>query len=104
MKFLTPSIANGYTVTDSILFAEEIFQQDSNLHMATLDVDSLFTNIPLNETIDICFDNLYNDKENPPNISKHGFCNLLNIAIKESFFTFSNKYYKQLDGASLESP
>ena len=31
--------------------------------MASLDVDSLFTNIPLEETIDICVDNLYNDNE-----------------------------------------
>ena len=41
-----------------IPFAEEICQQEPNLHMASLDVDSLFTNIPLDETIDICIDNL----------------------------------------------
>ena len=58
-------------------FAEEICQQDSNLHMASIDVDSLFTNIPLDETIDICVDNLRNDNENPPNIPKHDFRNLL---------------------------
>ena len=60
--------------------------------MASLDVDSLFTNIPLGETIDICVDNLYNDNENPPNIPKHNFCNLL------------NKYYKQVDGVATGSP
>ena len=27
--------------------------------MVSLDVDSLFTNVPLNETIDICIDSLY---------------------------------------------
>ena len=36
--------------------------------MASLNVDSLLTNIPLDETIDICTGNLYNDKENPPKI------------------------------------
>ena len=46
-KFLTPSAANEFTAIDSFHFAEEIRQQDSNLHMASLDVDSLFTNIPL---------------------------------------------------------
>ena len=71
LKFLTPSTANEFTVIDSFHFAEEICQQDSNLHMASLDVDSLFTNIPLEETIDIWVDNLYNDNENPPNIPKH---------------------------------
>ena len=104
LKFLTPSTANEYTVIDSFHFAEEICQQDSNLHMVSLDVDSLFTNIPLDETIDICADNLYNDNENPPNIPKHDFRNLLNIATKESFFMFNNKYYKHVDGVAMGSP
>ena len=39
LKFLTPSTANEYTVIDSFHFPEEIFQQDSSLHMASLDVD-----------------------------------------------------------------
>ena len=51
--------------------------------MTSLDVDSLFTNIPLEQTIDICVDNLYNDNENSPNTLKYDFCNLLNIATKE---------------------
>ena len=72
--------------------------------MASLDVDSLFTNIPLEETIDICVDNLYSDNENPPNIPKHNFRNLLNIATKETFFMFNNKYYKQVDGVAMASP
>ena len=72
--------------------------------MASLDVDSLFTNIPLDETIDICLDNLYNDNENSPNIPKHDFRNLLNIATKESFFMFNNKYYQQVDGVAMGSP
>ena len=82
LKFLTTSTANKFTVIDSFHFAEEISQQDSNLHMASLDVDSLFTNIPFEETTDICVGNLHNDNENPPNIPKHNFCNLLDIATK----------------------
>ena len=97
LKFLTPSTANEFTVSDSFHFAEEICQQDSKLHMASLDVDSLFTNIPL----DICIGNWYNDNENPPNIPKHDFRNLLNIVTKEAFFMFNNKYYKQVDGVAI---
>ena len=40
--------------TDSYHFAEEICQGDPNLHMGSLDVDFLFSNIPLEETIDFC--------------------------------------------------
>ena len=71
--------------------------------MASLYVNSLFTNTPLDQNIDICVDNLYNGKENPTKISKHDFSSLINTATEESFFTFNNKYYKQLDRASMES-
>ena len=64
LPFLTPLTENEHTVTDSFHFAEEIRKQDPNLYMASLDVDSLFANIPLDETIDICIDSLYNDNEN----------------------------------------
>ena len=100
----TLSTANEFTVIDSLHFAEKICQQDSTLHMTSLDVYSLFTNIPLEETTNICVDNLYNDNENPPKIPKHNFRNLLNIATKETFFMFNNKYYKQVDGVAMGSP
>ena len=54
-KFLLPFLRsltqNECTVTDSFHFAEEISKQDSNLYMGILDVDSLFTNIPLDDNI-----------------------------------------------------
>ena len=46
LPFLTPLTQDEYTVTDSFHFAEEICKQDLNLYMTSLDVDSLFTNIP----------------------------------------------------------
>ena len=64
--------------------------------MADLDVDFLFTNIPLDKIIDICIDSLYNDNGNIPKIPKDVFQNLVNVAPKELFFLF-NKFYKQTD-------
>ena len=56
-KFLVPILdpltKNEYTVKDSFHFAEDISEQTPSLSMGSLDVDSLFTNIPLDETIDI---------------------------------------------------
>ena len=72
--------------------------------MASLDVDSLYTNIPIEETIDSCVDNLYSDNEDLLNITKHDFRNLLNIATKETFFMFNSKYYKQVGGVAMASP
>ena len=104
LPFLTPLTQNEYTVTDSFHFAEEICKQDPNLYMASLHADSLFTNIPLDETIDISIDSLYKDDENSPEIPKDVFRNLLTVATKESFFMFNNKFYKQIDGVAMGSP
>ena len=50
-KFLVPILEplthNDYTVHDSFTFAKEVTSFDSSLFMASLDVESLFTNIPL---------------------------------------------------------
>ena len=62
LPFLTPLNKNEYTAIDSFHFAEEICKQNSNLYMASQDVGSLFTNIPLDKTIG----SLYNDNENIP--------------------------------------
>ena len=53
VPILNPLTKNEYTVKDSFQFAEEILEQDPTLSMGSLDIDSLFTNIPLDETIDI---------------------------------------------------
>ena len=50
--------------------------------MASLDIDSLFTNIPLDETIDICIDSLYKDNEDTPKIPKDVFRNLHTVTSK----------------------
>ena len=65
--------------------------------MASLDIDSLFTNIPLDEAIDICIYNLYRDDDHDdhnPKIPNDIFRNLFTAATKESFFMFNNKFYK----------
>ena len=50
---------NEYTLKDSFEFAKDIINQNSGCFMASLDVDSLFTNAPLDETIKICIDELF---------------------------------------------
>ena len=50
---------NEFTVKDSFPFVGETLTQNSDLYMASLDVDALFTNIPLDETIDICVKKLF---------------------------------------------
>ena len=73
--------------------------------MASLDADALFTNIQLDEAIDIWVINLFKALDTlVKGISKNDFRDLLNLATKESFFTFNNKFYIQVDGAAMGSP
>ena len=53
--------------------AEDIISQDQNLYKAILDVNSLFTNLPLDETIDICVSLLFKDSDVVNVLTKEGF-------------------------------
>ena len=55
---------NEFTVRDSLTFFDEILTQHSDLYMASLDVDALFTNIPLDDIIDISVKNLFSEPTN----------------------------------------
>ena len=52
---------------------------DPNLVMACFDVKSLFTNIPLTETIGLCVDNLYRNQTHTHSLSKSSFRRLLKV-------------------------
>ena len=107
-KFLNPILCeittNEYTVSNSFAFAREIRDQDSTLYMASMDVDSLFTSIPLDETIDICINQLFQDKDTVSNLTKDDLKQLLQIATNESLFIFDDQFYKQVDGVAMGSP
>ena len=72
--------------------------------MTSFDIDSLFTNIPLNETIDICVKKLFGRKRKYKNFTKDEFRQLLELAVKDSLFLFNGKYYIQLDGVAMGNP
>ena len=78
-------------IQDSKIFVDKILTQDSDLYMASLNGDALFTNIPLDETVDICINKHFLNPETlVKGISKNDFRDLLNLSTKESFFIFDN--------------
>ena len=107
-KFLVSTLkslsSNESTVKNLFAFAEEILEQDSACFMGSLDVDFLFTNIPLEETIDICTNTLFENTEKVEGLSKIEFKELLSLATKESYFIFNGQLYKQVDGVAMGSP
>ena len=72
--------------------------------MASFDVESLFTNIPLQETIDLCVQKLFEDKTYIDGLSKDSFREMLTVTMTESFILFNNEYYRQHDGVAMVSP
>ena len=107
-KFLVPILnplgKNEYTVKDSFKFAEEICEPDPTLSMGSLDVDLLFTNIPQDETIDICVNQLFENTDTVEGFTKSELKQLLSLATKESYFIFNGLLYKQIDGVAMGSP
>ena len=77
VPMLEPPTTNEYTIKDSFTFAEELQSFDSKLVMASFDIESLFTNIPLQETIDLCVENLFQDRNHVDDLSKDSFRELL---------------------------
>ena len=72
--------------------------------MGSLDVDSLFTNIPLDEAINICTNTTYSEQDVIEDINKEEFRNLLSLPTKKSYFIFNEVLYKQEDRVVMGSP
>ena len=102
-NLLRPYIPNNYTLSSTYDLLEKLrnLSHTNNNYFVSFDVCSLFTNVPVNETIDtIC--NLV--------CTKHGFPynhkdlkSLLTIA-NENYFEFDQQLYKQIDGISMGNP
>ena len=74
--------------------------------LASLDVESLFTNVPVNEKIDIIIDNVYrNPIKDPPTITENTLRELLLICTTRNPFRSTNgDLYLQKDGCSMGNP
>ena len=77
--------------------AEEVVNYDHNLYVASLDVEFLFTNIPLEETIKNCVNDLFSNNFYSGKLSRKGLYELLKLSTTESSFIFDNKVSKQID-------
>ena len=71
--------------------------------MASFDVESLFTNILLQETIDLCVEKLFEDKNYIDGLSKGSFRQMLTVTMTGSLILLDNEYYKQHDGVVMSS-
>ena len=59
---------------------------------------------PLEKTLEICSNTLFENTERNEDLSKLEFKELLSSATKESSFMFNEKLFKQVDGVAMGSP
>ena len=73
--------------------------------MCSFDVESLFTNIPQDETIETILAKIFPNADSIfYNFSRSDFKSLLILETKSSTFLFDNKLYKHIDGVAMGTP
>ena len=76
---------------------------DDDEIIVSLDIESLFTNVPLLECIDYTVDLLYSSPHAPPDIDKATFKGLLEMVSKDVVMLTHRGYCRQVDGVAMGS-
>ena len=100
---LSPLVPNDYSCKDTFSFSQIKNANLSKKFLVSYDVTSLFTNIPLQETIDIAINLLFNHNPNL-NITRKELKKLFLFATSKTHFIFNSKFYNQIDGVAMGSP
>ena len=106
VPILSPLTTNDYTVKNSYDLTDSLSncRLPASYYMCSYDVQSLFTNIPINETIDICSKLMFQGVDLFRGMTKSVFKNLLYLCVRDGLFIFNNSLYKQVDGVAMGSP
>ena len=106
-KIIRPYCNQKYMLRSS----DELLVQLSELKLrpeqclVSLDVESLFMNVPITSTINIILNAVYEHPTiPPPNIQKQVLEQLLHICTSETPFKHNGQVYKQINGVSMGSP
>jgi len=97
-------------VTDTFEFVNKVQSLKINRGdiLVSYDVTSLFTNVPLDATIQILADKAFSDdwfnKTHELNLSRDQVIELLNAASKNQLFQYNGNLYEQTDGVAMGSP
>ena len=104
ISFLTN---NDYILKNSQDFTNFITNvpNANSLYMCSFDIESLYTNIPVLETIDIILNRVFSRGALYFNgFSRKQFRSILELCFKNSYFKFNNNIYHQLDGLCMGGP
>ena len=106
VQIITPLTTNEYTIENSTSFIKEIcdLRPSQPVTMASFDIESLFTNVPLRETTDLIIDKTTSSLLDSFGLVKTTYTKLLDLAAHHSVFTYNNTLYTQVDGIGMGSP
>ena len=83
--------------------AREILEKteiDSDESIISLDVKSMYTNVPLREAAEIALRRIF-EQVNPPETSRKNTKKLLNLAVSKAHFKCNGLWYVQKDGLAM---
>ena len=92
--------ANIETSTQRSKEALEKVKLEENEHLFSLDVKSLYTNVPVQEAIEIAVRKAY-AQPNKPSMRKSVFKKLLELAVCNVHFKANGIWYQQIDGVAM---
>ena len=103
---LSPHIPTEHCATDTFTFVQDIQSLSMfGKFMVSFDVESLFTNIPLEECIDQAVN--YISEGNPDltcKLTESELRSLFTVATAQTHFLFNGSFYDQIDGLAMGSP
>jgi hypothetical protein len=105
-KLIVPYMPAKYLIKSTDEFINIIRNKGPSGIIASLDVESLFTNVPVRPTIDIILNNVFNHPTLPkPDISESSLESLLLLCTTEApFYHIDGSIYCQKDGLAMGSP
>ena len=94
-SLLTPLGKSDRRILNTEAFENQVKGQriPEGYKMISLDVKSLFTNVPLNETIDIILTKVYDENKIDTKIPKSKLKELMYLCTKHVHFKFTNEIY-----------
>ena len=106
-NILKPFREHSTVLQDSFQFMNQISKIPNlqNKFLVSFDVESLFTNIPLDFTLNLILDMLFIDQSTKIfGMNRKHFKKLLDWTCKNGTLQFNGKFYKQVDGVAMGSP
>ena len=100
---LSSLVPNDYSCKGTFSFVSQIKNANLFKFLVSYDVTSLFINIPLQETIEIAINLIFNHNPNL-NITRKELKKLFLFATSQTHFIFNSKSYNQIDGVTMGSP